>query len=136
MGIPPSEARVLVVEDDPDNLMVTLELLGVAGVTQVEWVTRGAEAAQAVERLVRVDLALIDLGLPDINGNELQKQLRAMPGCAHACFVAVTARVMADEVAAAQRAGFDGLIGKPLDFDRFPRQIRALLNGDTVWSAR
>jgi two-component system cell cycle response regulator DivK len=33
----------------------------------------------------------------------------------------------------ARAAGFDGFIGKPLDFDRFPHQIRAILRGEPVW---
>ena len=39
-------------------------------------------------------------------------------------------------VQAAHAAGFDGFIGKPIDPDRFPEQIRAILKGEAVWSMR
>jgi two-component system cell cycle response regulator DivK len=45
----------------------------------------------------------------------------------------VTAQVGDDEVLQAQKAGFDGFLGKPLDPDRFPDQIRRLLAREHVW---
>ena len=47
--------------------------------------------------------------------------------------VAVTAQVLPEVVSQAQTAGFDGFMGKPLNFDRFPKLIRTLLSGEKVW---
>jgi two-component system cell cycle response regulator DivK len=47
--------------------------------------------------------------------------------------VAVTSNVLPQDVVRARAAGFDGFIGKPLDFDRFPSQIQAILRGEAVW---
>jgi two-component system cell cycle response regulator DivK len=50
--------------------------------------------------------------------------------------VAVTANVLPEDEARARAAGFDGFIGKPLDINRFPEQIRAVLCGQPVWMSR
>ena len=50
--------------------------------------------------------------------------------------VALTANVLPLDEAQARAAGFDGFIGKPIDFDRFPNQIQALLRGEQVWQPR
>ena len=49
---------------------------------------------------------------------------------------AVTANVLAQDEAKARAAGFDGFIGKRLDFDRFPQQILSVLEGEKVWMPR
>jgi DNA-binding response OmpR family regulator len=46
---------------------------------------------------------------------------------------AVTANSLPQDEVRARAAGFDGFIGKPLDFDRFPAQIRTILSGEAVW---
>ena len=46
---------------------------------------------------------------------------------------AVTAEASQEQMAKARAAGFDGFLGKPLDPDRFPDQIRRLLRGEPVW---
>jgi two-component system cell cycle response regulator DivK len=61
------------------------------------------------------------------------RKLRASPHLAGAKIVAVTAGVTQMDVARAEAAEFDGFIGKPLDFDRFPEQIRRILAGERVW---
>ena len=47
--------------------------------------------------------------------------------------VAVTAEASQEQLTRAREAGFDGFLGKPLDPDRFPEQIRRLLRGEQVW---
>ena len=47
--------------------------------------------------------------------------------------VAVTAEASLEQINKAKAAGFDGFLGKPLDMDRFPDQIRRILAGDSVW---
>jgi two-component system cell cycle response regulator DivK len=45
----------------------------------------------------------------------------------------VTAEASTDQMNKAKSAGFDGFLGKPLDPDKFPDQIRRILNGESVW---
>jgi two-component system cell cycle response regulator DivK len=47
--------------------------------------------------------------------------------------VAVTADANAASMEKARQAGFDGFLGKPIDPDRFPEQIRRVLQGEQVW---
>jgi len=47
--------------------------------------------------------------------------------------VAVTAYASEDQLNRARAAGFDGFVGKPLDPDRFPDQVRRMLQGEAVW---
>ena len=47
--------------------------------------------------------------------------------------VAVTAEANTEQMSRARAAGFDGFLGKPLDTDKFPDQIRRMLRGEPVW---
>ncbi|MFN2274683.1 MAG: response regulator, partial [Anaerolineales bacterium] len=58
---------------------------------------------------------------------------RADPDLRHIPVVAVTAYASEEQMQRARQAGFDGFIGKPLDPDRFPDQIRRALAGQPVW---
>jgi len=79
---------------------------------------------------------LLDIQLPYEDGYAILSQLRAQPKLKATRIVAVTANILPQDEDKARTAGFDGFIGKPLDFDRFPKQITARLAGEDVWSAR
>lgn len=64
------------------------------------------------------------------------RHIRTHPRLKATRVVAVTANVLPQDEAKARAAGFDGFIGKPLDFDWFPEQMTALLAGDAVWMPR
>jgi len=64
---------------------------------------------------------------------EKMAKLRAYPRFADTLIVAVTAEATADNMRRAERAGFDGFIGKPIDPDRFLEQINLILRGQPVW---
>ena len=59
--------------------------------------------------------------------------MRSAPQFKDTLVVAVTAEASSEQIAKARLAGFDGFLGKPLDPDRFPDQIRRILNGEAVW---
>jgi len=61
------------------------------------------------------------------------RKIRQSESLRHLPVVAVTAVAGVDQINAAKLAGFDGFIGKPLDPDRFPDQIRRILAGKPVW---
>ena len=65
-------------------------------------------------------------------GCELLK-VRATRRLKDTIVAAVTAEASSEQIAKARAAGFDGFLGKPLDPDRFPDQIRRLLRGEPVW---
>ncbi|HEX6287786.1 MAG TPA: response regulator [Herpetosiphonaceae bacterium] len=132
----PEEAYVLVIEDDLDNLLVVSDLLRLAGVQHINAQESGWQGLKLAETLPRVDLILLDIQLPHEDGYAILGHIRANPRLKDTRVVAVTANVLPQDEARARTAGFDGFIGKPLFFDRFPQQIKALLAGEQVWMAR
>jgi two-component system cell cycle response regulator DivK len=83
-----------------------------------------------------VDLILLDIQLPHEDGYMVLEGIRAIPRLQQTSVVAVTANVLPQDVARAREAGFDGFIGKPIDADRFPEQIKRVLRGEAVWEPR
>jgi len=132
----PEEAYVLVIEDDPNNLMVTTDLLRMAQVKYINSRASGWQGLKLAESMSRVDLILLDIQLPREDGYTVLAKIRANPKLKGTLVVAVTANVLPQDEARARAAGFDSFIGKPLDFDRFPQQILRLLQGETVWMPR
>ncbi len=128
----PKDAAVLVVEDNVANFVLVARMLGYLGV-HCEWKTSGYEVLEYADALPRLDLILMDIRLPYEDGFAAQRKLRASDRFKTVPIVAVTAFASEEQMARARTAGFDGFLGKPLDPDRFPDQIRRILNGEQVW---
>ena len=126
------EATVLIVEDNVSNFVLMARMLGFMGI-QCEWKTSGFEVVEYADTLGQVDLILMDIRLPYEDGYEALRKLRADKGLRKIPVVAVTAYASDEQMARARQAGFDGFIGKPLDPDRFPDQIRRALDHQQVW---
>lgn len=127
----PKEATILVVEDNVSNFVLMARMLAYLGI-HCEWKTSGYEVVEYAHTLPRVDLILMDIRLPYEDGYEALRKIRTslykeIP------VIAVTANASQDELNRARSSGFDGFIGKPLDPDRFPDQVRRMLHGDPVW---
>jgi CheY-like chemotaxis protein len=104
---------VLIVEDNADSrtmLHAMLELWG-------HEVHEAADGERGLERAVAVrpDIALIDVGLPGLDGYELARQIRASVGGVHIFLVAVTGYGDPDDLRRARAAGFDSHLVKPVD---------------------
>src|SRR5262245_303766 len=139
MPLDPHEATILVVEDNPDNLFIVLEILRAK--VRVRYCTGKATGRQLfalleTQRELPVDMILLDLQLPHEDGYTVLRQIREQPRLAATRVVAMTANVMADDVERARAAGFDGFLGKPIDLRRFPVQIARILQGELVWEPR
>ncbi len=128
----PGDASVLVVEDNVSNFVLIARMLGYLGI-HCEWKTSGYEVLEYADALPRVDLILMDIRLPYENGFGAGKKLRRSQRFKAVPIIAVTAEANRDQMDRARAAGFDGFIGKPLDPDRFPDQIRRILTGQQVW---
>ena len=132
--IDPRAAAVLVVEDNPDNLMLVMDLLREIPVQYCNARASGRQLFKLLEqRAMQVDLILLDIQIPGEDGYEVLRQIRATPALAGTKIVAVTANVMDSDLERTRAAGFDGFIGKPLKIKRFPEQIRRILAGEAVW---
>ena len=108
-----SPRRVLIVEDNADSramLHAMLELWG-------HEVHEAPDGESGLERAVTVrpDIALIDVGLPGLDGYEVARQIRASVGGEHIFLVAVTGYGEPDDLRRARAAGFDSHLAKPVD---------------------
>jgi len=128
----PKDATVLVVEDNVSNFVLIARMLGYLGI-HCEWKTSGYEVVEYADTLPRLDLILMDIRLPYEDGYGALKKIRASERLKAVPIVAVTAEASTEQMKKAQNSGFDGFLGKPLDPDRFPDQIRRILSGDPVW---
>jgi PAS domain S-box-containing protein len=115
--------RVAIVEDNPDareSLSLLLELAG-HHVEQFE----DASAALANLANLRLDVALIDLGLPGMDGYELARAIRRMPATRGLFLVALTGYGQSEARQKALDSGFDVHLTKPVD----PQTLESLLAG-------
>jgi len=128
----PKDAVVLVVEDNVSNFVLIARMLGFMGI-RCEWKTSGYEVVEYADTLPRIDLILMDIRLPYEDGYGALKKIRSSERLKHIPVVAVTAEASLEQMNKAKQAGFDGFIGKPLEPDRFPDQIRRILAGEAVW---
>ncbi len=127
------DATVLIVEDNPSNFVLMARMLAYMGVQRCEWKTSGWQVVEFADTLPQVDLILMDIRLPYEDGYAALKKLREHPRLANTVVVAVTAEASSDQMAKAKTAGFDGFLGKPLDPDKFPEQVRRMLRNEPVW---
>jgi len=132
----PADAHILVVEDKVDNYATLAKMLVYSGVRpeHCDWKSSDYGLIQFVEsRNQPLDLILLDIALPHEDGYELLKRIRAHPQLQSTLVVAVTADATAENLRQAQASGFDGFLGKPLSFARFPQQLARILKGNSVW---
>ncbi len=128
----PKDCTVLVVEDNVANFVLIARMLGYLGI-HCEWKTSGYEVVEYADTLPRLDLILMDIRLPYEDGYGALKKIRASERLKKVSIVAVTAEASVEQMDKARASGFDGFLGKPLDPDRFPDQIRNILAGEPVW---
>lgn len=87
----------------------------------------GGEAALSVARTTRPELVLMDLGLPQMDGVEATRRLKAHPETAAIPVLALTAHGLASERSRAEAAGVDGYLMKPISSDALVRAVREAL---------
>ena len=131
--VDPRDAYVLVVEDNLQNLVLVARLLAFLGVRRYEWKASGWQVLEFADTMPRVDLVLMDIHLPYEDGYDALRKLRSDSRFKDTRVVAVTADANSASMDKARQAGFDGFLGKPIDPDKFPDQIRQILHGEQVW---
>lgn len=122
-------AKILIVEDSPDNMRLFRTLLTLHGHDVLG--LGGGEGL--VRRIIdsRPDLVLMDIQLPDRDGFALLQDIRReVPTWIPV--VALTAHAMTGDRERAIGAGFDGYITKPIDIRAFPELVKRALAGETV----
>jgi CheY-like chemotaxis protein len=113
---------VLIVDDNDRNRKLARDVLRLAGIRTLEAAT-GAEGIELASGHLP-DVILLDLYLPDLEGIEVARILRAEPRTSGIPTVAVTAAHLDDAEDWLRHAGFAGYIRKPIDTDELPSLIR------------
>ncbi len=120
--------RIVYVEDNEDNVFMLQTRFELIGDFEVLVAVNGNDGLAMVAN-ERPDLVLMDLNLPDVDGWEVTRRLKADPSTAGIPVIALTAHAMYGDREKALAAGCDEFDTKPVDFDRLLQKIGALLGG-------
>jgi DNA-binding response OmpR family regulator len=121
--------KILIVDDEPnirDLLTTSLRFAGFA----VRAVGNGAQAISAVLE-EEPDLIILDVMLPDINGQAVCELIRQDPTMSDIKIICISGMVEEDKIAELRTAGADDFLHKPLDIDELIRRVCRLLDIET-----
>ncbi len=123
LGSGNGSGRVVIVEDQDDARNMLRALLELEGY-EVHEADNGTKGLTVIEH-IHPDIALIDIGLPGLDGYEVVRQLRKNLGNNHTYLVALTGYGQQSDVEAALQAGFDNHLVKPLDPHKLSRILKS-----------
>lgn len=131
-----SRCRVLVVDDNPRNVELAAALLGVMGIGEVVRARNGVEGLERV-RETSPDLIILDIMMPEMDGHEMLRHVKAMPEHRDIPILVTTALDSAGERHAAFAEGASDYVSKPIDRRDFMARVgvhlgNRLLVGDLV----
>jgi CheY-like chemotaxis protein len=118
--------RVLVADDSPFALELIKAILDKAGCTQLIGAGGGREALLLAAE-ARFDVVLLDVTMPDMNGYEVARQLRAREPAPGPVIVMLSGRDIVEVDIAAREAGADGVMAKPVDRRKLLELLETLL---------
>ena len=118
-------AKILLVDDTPANRVLAEKLLRIAGHSVMTAETGEGAVTSAKDQCP--DLVLLDLGLPDFDGWEALRRIRATPETTALRVIAFTAHAMVGDKEKAIAAGFDGYMSKPIDVGTFAQTVGSFL---------
>ena len=118
-----SSRRVLIIEDNDDTRQMLHAALELSGHVVRE--ARDGATGLALAGEARPDVALIDIGLPDFDGYEVARRLRAAPEGRRMGLIALTGYGQAEDQQRAYDAGFDAHLTKPVA----PEQLKHVMAG-------
>jgi signal transduction histidine kinase len=119
-----TQRRILVADDNNDALESLATLLQLSG-HEVYTAANGAIALESAEQH-RPEVALLDIGMPKLDGYEVARRIRAQPWGQRITLVALTGWGQDSDRRRSQEAGFDSHLVKPLDLDKLTELLAAL----------
>jgi len=119
------EGRLLYIEDNPVNVLIVEELVARCPGLEIASEPDGASGVARAARL-QPNLVLVDMQLPDFDGHEVLRRLRADPATARIPCIALSANAMPADIERALAAGFADYWTKPIDFRAFMASLDAL----------
>jgi DNA-binding response OmpR family regulator len=117
--------RIVVADDDPDTRVIVASVVAIMGYESVV-VEDGSAAVRACEQLLP-DLMIVDFMMPELNGVEVCRRLRALAGGECTPVLMLTARDTVHDKVSALEDGVDDYITKPFNYRELQARIRALL---------
>jgi CheY-like chemotaxis protein len=119
--------NILYIEDNPDNMMLVKRALESRGYTLLEAINGETGVATAIAK--DVDLILLDINLPDIDGYEVARRLRASekPALAYTPIIAITANALKGDAEKALSAGCDVYMSKPINIRELWARVEAFV---------
>lgn len=120
-------SNILYIEDNPDNMMLVQRALEARGYRLLQAVN-GLTGLEIAER-EDVDLILLDINLPDIDGYEVARRLRRSPKPAllHTPIIAITANTLKGDAEKALDAGCDVYMSKPINIRELWARVEAFV---------
>jgi CheY-like chemotaxis protein len=122
-----AHTTILLVEDNESAAMAVQDYLASRGATVLK--ARSGSDALQIALAVRPDLILMDIQMPDIDGIETTRRLRAYPHMRSVIIIALTALAMREDRERCLSAGMDDYISKPVEFRRLAQLIEMHLSG-------
>jgi len=119
-----SNAQVLIVDDNPNNILVLQQQLRMEAVDS-KTISTTKDLASQLNSIKNIDIVFLDLEMPVIDGYEAVKLIKAHPNFTSAKLIAYSVHV--SELHNALSMGFDGFLGKPLNAEAFPNQLERIL---------
>lgn len=119
--------RVLYIEDNPDNMILVRRILEARGYHLVE--APNGLTGLAIAESQPIDLILLDINLPDIDGYEVARRLRRSSKAilAHIPIIAITANALKGDAEKALSAGCDVYMSKPLNIRELAARVAGFL---------
>ncbi len=126
----PAAQHFLVVDDNRDSAdSLAMLLSSQGGVVRTAY--DGADALKLVATL-RPDVVLLDIAMPTLNGYEVARRMRSLPGGANCLLIALTGFGQAADKRRSEAGGFDGHLVKPVDFDALTKMVAELRSEQRV----
>ena len=120
-------SNILYIEDNPDNMMLVKRALEARGYRLLQAMNglNGVEAAEIED----VDLILLDINLPDIDGYEVARRIRSSPkhALAYVPIIAVTANALKGDAEKALASGCDVYMSKPINIRELWARVEAFV---------
>jgi CheY-like chemotaxis protein len=118
--------RILIVDDDVRNVFALTSVLESHGM-EVLFAENGVEALETLEREPTVDLVLMDIMMPELDGYETTRRIRSMPRFEPLPIIALTAKAMKGDREKSVAAGASDYVPKPVDIDQLVSLMRVWL---------
>lgn len=120
--------NILYIEDNPDNMTLVRRVMEAAGYTLLQAKT-GLEGIAMAEN-EKVDLILLDINLPDVDGCEIARRLRhnANRRLAHIPIIAITANALKGDAESVLAAGCDVYMSKPINIHELRARVEGFLS--------